>query len=375
MLIAKSTFVLWVGVWGRGAAASDPLVGSVSLSPPLRPLAMAAVVFVALVAYTLLGGADFGGGVWDLLARGPRGERQRSAIAHAIGPIWEANHVWLVLVVVLLFTCFPAVFADLSVVLHIPLALMLVGIVLRGSAFAFRAFESTPSQAQRRLGHVFAAASIVTPLVLGMIIGAIVSGRVGGAPPAEVGGSFTATFIAPWVSPFTLIVGLFALSLFAFLAAVYLTVDTEDEPDLQEDFRVRALAAAAGVFVTAGATLAVAHWVSRGIAEALIFAPVALALQLGTAAAAVTAIVALVRRQFRRARVAAAAQVALILTGWAFAQYPYLVPPTLTIRDTAAPASTLDAVFVALGVGALILFPALGYLFRVFKAANPQSAR
>ncbi len=342
---------------------------------PSRPQSMAAIMFVALVAYALLGGADFGGGVWDLLARGPRRERQRATIAHAIGPIWEANHVWLVLVVVLLFTCFPAAFADLSVVLHIPLTLMLIGIVLRGSAFAFRAFESTPSPVQRRAGHIFAAASIVTPFILGVIIGAIASGRVGRAPPANADGSFVATFIAPWVSPFTLIVGLFALSLFAFLAAVYLTVDAEQEPDLQADFRAHALAAAAAVFVTAAATLAAARWSARDIAETLIFTPAALAVQAATAAAAVTAIVALVARSFRLARIAAAVQVALILVGWAAAQYPYLVPPTVTIQDAAAPPATLDAVFVALGVGAVILFPALAYLFRVFKVASHQSGR
>lgn len=329
---------------------------------------MAAVVFAALVMYALLAGADFGGGVWDLLASGPRRHGQRDVIAHAIGPIWEANHVWLILVIVLVFACFPNVFATLSIVLFIPFTLVLVGIVLRGSAFAFRAFESTPSRVQERCGHVFAMASIVTPFVLGMIVGAIASGDVGRAPPAT--GSFVATFVAPWVSPFTVSIGFFALALFAFLAATYLTVDTEDEPDLQGDFRRRALIGAAAVFVTAAVALAVAHLSAQAIAGTLLAAPSALALHAATGAAALTAIGALVRRRFHVARLAAAAQVALILVGWALAQYPFLIPPTLTIEGSAAPASTLDAVFVALAAGALVLFPSLAYLFRVFKATG-----
>jgi len=197
----------------------------------------AAVVLVALIAYTLLGGADFGGGVWDLLASGPRRDRQRSAIAHAIGPIWEANHVWLILVIVLLFTCFPAVYADLSVVLHIPLALMLIGIVLRGSAFTFRAYDPTGDQAGSRWGRIFAVASLLTPVLLGTIIGAIASGDAGRAVRADSDASFRATFIAPWLTPFAVAVGMFTLALFAFLAAVYLTVATSNDVDVQADFR------------------------------------------------------------------------------------------------------------------------------------------
>jgi cytochrome bd ubiquinol oxidase subunit II len=341
--------------------------------PPSRAVLMAGVIFIALTIYALLGGADFGGGVWDLLASGPRRARQRDAIAHAIGPIWEANHVWLILVVVLLFTCFPVVFADLGIVLDIPLTVMLMGIVLRGSAFAFRAFEWTTNRLQQRSGHVFAVASVVTPFVLGMIIGAIASGGVGRAPRSD--DSFVSMFVAPWVSPFTLAVGLFALALFAFLAAVYLTVDTAGEPDLQSDFRTRALAAAAAVFVTAAITLATARVSARVIADALTATAAALLLHVATAVAAVSAIVALVARRFSLARVAAAAQVVLILAGWAFAQYPYIVPPTLTIDQTAAPPATLTAVFGALAAGALVLFPALGYLFRVFKASAATRPR
>ena len=140
------------------------------------PNAVAAVILFSLTAYALLAGADFGGGVWDLLASGPRRRAQRALIADAIGPIWEANHVWLILVVVLLFTCFPPAFASLGIVLHIPITLMLIGIVLRGSAFTFRSYGSERSETQRRWGTIFAIASVVTPVLLGVCVGAVAAG-------------------------------------------------------------------------------------------------------------------------------------------------------------------------------------------------------
>jgi cytochrome bd-type quinol oxidase subunit 2 len=226
------------------------------------------VVVVALNAYVLSGGADFGGGVWDLLATGPRRQQQRRLIAKAIGPIWEANHVWLIVVVVVLFVCFPPAFAAFGTVLHIPLSIMLVGIVLRGSAFIFRSYSYGPRSEQRRLGRVFAASSLITPVVLGMCVGAVVSGNVGGAlanldigpaaalPPASRGPTntsegFAALYVNPWISPFTIAVGAMVLALFSFLAATYLTVEAEGDAELQDDFRRRALGASAAAMVAA----------------------------------------------------------------------------------------------------------------------------
>ena len=160
---------------------------------------LAGAIVVALNAYVVLAGADFGGGVWDLLARGPRRERQRELIAHAIGPVWEANHVWLILVVVLLFSCFPSAFSRLVISLHIPLTLVLVGIVLRGSAFTFRSYGGDDVPAQRHWGRLFASASLVTPLLLGVALGAIAAGRV----VAPSGTGFAADYVWPWLSPFT----------------------------------------------------------------------------------------------------------------------------------------------------------------------------
>ncbi len=330
---------------------------------------VAGIAMVALTAYALLGGADFGGGVWDLLASGPRKREQRALIAEAIGPIWEANHVWLIIVIVVLFTCFPVAFARLAITLHIPLSLMLIGIVLRGSAFAFRSHygrdgEHGDAGTSGHWGRVFAIASAGTPVMLGLCVGALAAGTV--RPPGR--GGFYESYVGSWLTPFGMGVGLLTLALFAFLAAVYLTVEAR-EPALREDFRRRALGAAAAVFVTAFGTLGLALLGAPLMGRGLTTAPWAPALHLATAVAAVAAIWALWSRRFRLARVAAACQVSLILWGWALAQYPYLIPPDLTIRAAAAPRITLVLSLWILGLGALVLLPSLIYLFAVFKPA------
>ncbi|HEV2845689.1 MAG TPA: cytochrome d ubiquinol oxidase subunit II, partial [Thermoanaerobaculia bacterium] len=181
-------------------------------------LAAGLVIVAALNLYAVSGGADFGGGFWDLLARGPRAQRQRGLIAHAIGPIWEANHVWLILAIVVLFTAFPPAFARVTTVLHVPLFLMLLGIIARGAAFSFRAYGDPKREMPRPWGPVFAVSSLLTPLLLGVILGAIASGRV----------TLADGFFASWWRLFPFSVGLFALAMFAFLAAVYLAVEAEE---------------------------------------------------------------------------------------------------------------------------------------------------
>jgi cytochrome d ubiquinol oxidase subunit II len=329
---------------------------------PEPALVIAGAIMVSLNAYVVLGGADFGGGVWDLLASGPRRAGQRALVADAIGPIWEANHVWLILVVVLLFTCFPAAYARLSVTLHIPLTLMLIGIVLRGSAFTFRTYDSQRDDVQRRWGGIFSGASIVTPVLLGISVGTIAAGRV----PVLPSGTFAQAYVAPWLTPFSLSVGLLTLVLFAFLAAVYLTLETSDRA-LQEDFRRRALWAGAAAFGAAALALALAYrGAPLGWGE-LLGAPWAAALHLVTALAAVAALAALWKRRWRLAQAAAVVQVSCIVWGWGLAQHPFVLPPDLSYRDAAAPPVTLALVLVALAAGTLVLFPSLYYLFRIFK--------
>ncbi len=327
---------------------------------------LGAVMLAALVAYALFGGADFGGGVWDLLASGPRRRQQRALVEHAIGPIWEANHVWLILVVVVLFTGFPVAFAAVSTALFAPIVLLIVGIVLRGAAFTFRTYDRPGDQVQERWGLVFSISSVVAPLMLGIAVGALASGRLRIAPDGvPQSGSWAA------LSPFTLVTGLFACALFAFLAAAYLAVEAEG--DLQEDFRTRALAAGVVVFLGAAGAAALswheAPVVFRGLTARRWSAP----LHLATAAGAMTAFTALLVRRYRLARFAAAAQVALIVLGWGASQYPYLLVPDVTLASASAPQRTQVILLVALAAGAATLFPSLYLLFRVFKGERPFS--
>lgn len=327
---------------------------------PLETI-IAGVMVASLVLYALLGGADYGGGVWDLFAFGRRAREQRALIATAIGPVWEANHVWLILVIVILFTAFPPAFAVIATALHIPITLLLIGVVLRGTAFTFRTYDVQRDDVQRRWSLVFSIASIITPILLGTTLGAIASGSI-----RVVNGVVTTGFIQSWLAPFPLAVGFFALALFAFLAAVYLTVEA-GAGELQEDFRLRALAAGVAVGL-----LALVVFVFAGVGAPTVRAGIsrtswALGLHILTAIFAVGAFYTLWTRHYKAARFCAAAQVTLILLGWAFAQFPYLVEPDVSISSAAAPQITLQLLLGALVAGALLLFPSYYYLFRIFK--------
>jgi cytochrome bd ubiquinol oxidase subunit II len=329
-------------------------------------LTLAGAIGVLLCLYVLFGGADFGGGVWDLLASGPRAPEQRRAIAAAIGPIWEANHVWLILVVVLLFSGFPRAFAAISVALHVPLTLYLVGVVLRGSSFTFRALDTTGDRGQRRFGLVFSIASTIAPVLLGTMVGALVSGEV-----RVKDGIVTSGFFSPWLAPFPLAVGGFALALCAFLAATYLTVEVRDRA-LREDFRMRAIAAAVAVGFFALLAFALAADGAPRVRAALAERPWSWAFHALTAIVSIGALAALACRRFRLARAAAAAQTVLILLGWALAQYPYLIVPDLTVASTAASVRAQRLLLVVLLGGLPILLPSLVLLFKIFKAPAPR---
>jgi cytochrome bd ubiquinol oxidase subunit II len=335
---------------------------------------LAGMLVVALNAYVLLGGADFGGGVWDLLALGTRKEAQRQLIAQAIGPVWEANHVWLILAIVLLFTCFPVAFARLVVPLNLPLTGVLIGIVLRGSAFAFRGYGGDRDAVQRRWGRVFAVASLVTPLLLGTALGAVAAGAAGmAATGGGPGRSFAAGYITPWLAPFPLSIGVVTLACCAFLAATYLTLEAP-EGALREDFRRRAIGSGVALGGTALLALVTAGPSAPLMRHGLLASSWALPFQLLTGVVAIGALTALVRRRYALARLAVMGQVSLVLWGWAWSQYPYVVPPDLNLAAAAAPAATLRLVIVALVLGALVLVPSLFYLFRVFKSGDPGSA-
>ncbi len=334
---------------------------------PSLELILSGVMLVSVTFYVLLAGADYGGGVWDLLASGPRAKSQRDLVAKAIAPIWEANHVWLILVVVVLFTAFPQAYALISTSLHVALLLLLLGIVLRGSAFIFRASDVTHGQAKWQSGRVFAVASLCTPILLGVVVGAISSGSIHAPGEHEA-----LAYFFSWVAPFPFAVGLFALVLFAFLAAVYLTLETDDA-GLQDDFRRRAIACEIAAALMALAVFLLSRHDAPAIRERLANSWWAWPLQFATALAALGTLAALWTRRFPLARFCAAGQVTLILWGWALAQYPYLVRPELTIQNSAAPQATMRALLWALAAGVVLLFPSYWYLFHVFKGSTQKA--
>ncbi|HWH51344.1 MAG TPA: cytochrome d ubiquinol oxidase subunit II, partial [Gemmatimonadaceae bacterium] len=297
-------------------------------------------------------------------ASGPRHDEQRELIASSIAPVWEANHVWLIVAVVMFFTAFPAAFGAVGIVLHLPLTVMLLGVVLRGSAFVFRSYGGGTTAVRRRWGLTFAVASVVTPFVLGVAIGTVASGAAANAFGHVGDRSFVEVFVSPWLDWFPLSVGALTLALFAFLAAVYLAVAATDD-GLRDDFRKRALVSAVAVFLFAALALVAAWRGAPQIMSGITQSSWALVLHLATAIAAITAIVALWTRRFALARLAAGAQVSLILWGWALAQFPFIVPPTLSIRATAAPDVTLELLVIGVAVGAAILIPSLRFLFRL----------
>ncbi len=317
-----------------------------------------------LSVWVLTGGADFGGGVWDLLATGSRRAREREVIAKAIGPIWEANHVWLILALVLLFTVFPRAYALVGTALHVPIVVLLVGIVSRGAAFVFRAYDSRRDAVQAGWSLVFAAGSIVSPVMLGVVVGAIASGRVRTEDGVPVGGWF-----APWLQPFPVVVGLLTLAIVSFLAAVYLTLETRDDRELQEDFRRKGLAAAAAVFGLAWTAFFLARTDAPLLWSGLWASSWAVPFQLVVGTVGASTIGSLAARRYRLARDLAAAQVVLVVGGWAASQWPYVVPPDITVAD-AAPPSVVRAVLLTLAVGAGPLVAAYGALLWVFKGRD-----
>jgi cytochrome bd ubiquinol oxidase subunit II len=322
------------------------------------------IMMGSLTIYVLLAGADYGGGVWDLLSFGQRAEDQRDLIASAITPVWEANHVWLILVVVLLFSGFPPAFAAITTALHVPLLILLLGIVFRGTSFTFRAYNAGNYLAQRYWGLIFSFASILAPLFLGITVGAISNGRV-----LVLHGISQEGFIAPWLSPFPIMVGIFALALFAYLAAAYLAVETSNQ-SLQEDFRTRALLAGIMVAICALSTFLLSIKEASNIRVGLLSRPWSWSEQIATALAAIVAFAALWLRHYRIARLAVGLQVCCILWGWALAQYPYLVRPSLTLFNSSAPVAVLKDLAWACLAGTVVLFPSLLYLFRVFKSGR-----
>jgi cytochrome d ubiquinol oxidase subunit II len=325
-------------------------------------VAVAVVLWIGVTAYAVLGGADFGAGFWDLTAGGARrGRRPRALIDLAIGPVWEANHVWLIFVLVVLWTAFPGAFGAIMRTLYVPLALAALGIVARGAGFAFR-HAVTRVDEQRVFGAAFAVASVTTPFFLGAVAGAIAAGEVPlGGDAGDPWGS--------WTGPVPLVCGVLAVAVTAQLAAVFLVGDAmrHDAPDLVRHFTVRAVAAAVVAGVLALAALAVLRAEDSSLYDGLTgdgLPFVALSALSGTAA-----LVLLARGSPRGTRELAALAVAAVVWGWGVAQDPYLLPGALTVTDGAAGEATLVSVIVVVVVAVAVIVPSLVLLYRLDQAS------
>ena len=322
--------------------------------------AVLVVIWIALTLYALLGGADFGAGFWDLLAGGSRGgHRTRVLIARVIGPVWEANHVWLIFVLVLLWTGFSPVFAAVMSTLYVPLTLAALGIIGRGAAFAFRK-ASTELWQQRLFGAAFALSSILTPFFLGAVAGGIASGRV---PLGVAKGDL----LDSWWNPTSILGGALAVGACAYLAAVYLCQDAVrlDMPDLAENFRRRALGSAVVVGVVALGGIAVLHADAPRLFDGLTHR--GLPLIVVSAVAGLASLVMIAVRRYVLVRPTAALAVAAVLWGWAVAQYPDMLQPGAPYTSVAAGGPVLRATLLVAAVGVLLLIPSLGWLFVLFQ--------
>jgi cytochrome bd ubiquinol oxidase subunit II len=317
--------------------------------------AAAAILWVGATFYALFGGADFGGGFWDLIAGGPeKGERPRALIQNSLTPVWEANHVWLIFVLVVLWTAFPPAFSAIFSTLYVPIALAALGIVLRGAGFAFRK-QVEGLSGRRALGATFAVSSVLTPFFMGAVVGAIASGNV----PADGNGDA----FSSWLEPLPLLTGTMFVATSAYLAAVFLVGDARraGEAELERYFVRRALGAAGVAGACAAIGLVELHAEARYVFDRLV--DQGLPLVVLSALCGIGLLAVLLRGGRRPLRPLAAGAVVAVIWGWGVAQFPYLLPTSLRIDQAAAPDPTLVTVFVVFAAAAVLVLPSLGLLY------------
>ena len=317
---------------------------------------VAVILFFGVTAYAVFAGADFGAGFWDLIAGGAeRGAKPRALVDHSIGPVWEANHVWLIFSFVVLWTGFPAAYSSITLTLFVPLTLAALGIVLRGSGFAFRKSAFVTRQ-QRLYGAIFATSSVLVPFFMGAVAGAIASGHV----PA---GGKAGDWWSSWINPTSILGGVLAVAVCAYLASVYLVADAQrlEQPDMVEYFRLRAIGAAivTGLIALVGIIVLDrdATYVFHGLTSR------ALPLVILSAVCGLASLVLLWRGARGLARPFAMTAVATVVLGWGVAQWPYVLPTTLKIEDAAAPSATLWSIVIVFVAAAVLILPSLAWLY------------
>jgi cytochrome d ubiquinol oxidase subunit II len=320
-------------------------------------------MWIALIIYTIFGGADFGAGMLELFAVSPTAERQDALIEQALDPVWEANHVWLIFLLVVFFTTFPSTFAAINVILFIPLILALIGIVLRGASFVFRVHGIIAKQPTLKiLGRIFSIASAMTPFFLAISAAAIASGHIqtqGQIPQTNLG--------SYWLTPFTMTIGIMALTLCVAIASIYLTVEATNNGDseLAEVFRLRGLIAGALTAVLGALGLILAPAQASILWHGML--DHALPLVIATMLIGLATAIALFSRHYELARILIIAEAAFLLGSWGVSQLPYLIPPDVKIANAASPQSTLLILFIGIIIALIVIIPSFWFLFHVFK--------
>ncbi len=327
-------------------------------------------LYLAILLYLVLGGADFGAGIIEMFTSSKNIQRTRKTLYHAIGPIWEANHMWLIIVIVILFVGFPEIYSQLSIYLHVPLVIMLMGIIARGTAFVFRHYDAVRDDLQELYNSVFVWSSFITPFFLGVIAGSTISGHISSATD-----TYADTYIFSWLNLFSLATGLFTVALCGFLASIYLIGEANNENDRRRFVRkakvMNILAVACGLVVFIAALLdgiPLLKWVFGDIVG------------LAAVISATISLISLWRwinsEQVMIPRILAGFQVTMILLAISYAHFPNFVimaqGETLSLMDDRAPDATMQALGWALLIGSVFILPALFYLYYSFKKKDAE---
>jgi cytochrome d ubiquinol oxidase subunit II len=325
------------------------------------------ILCASFLLYALLGGADFGAGIIETFV----GKKGEETVSRAMAPVWEANHVWLILAVVILFTAFPSIYSSLSLVLHIPLMIVLIGIICRGTAFTFRKYDVMQGNAHKYYSVLFKLSSFITPLFLGIILGAMILGRITFSDRA----GFAEKFISPWFNTFCIAMGIFSASLFSYIAAIFLVGEAQNETEKKK----YSLLSKQSMVITVLMGIAIfilAETENLHLAGAMLQSEAGMIMVL-FATLACSVIWKLLNRKTdntRFLRIAVAIQVSAIIIGWFCIQFPIIIRVSsgehLTLSNTHSPSATLKYLLIALIAGLLLIIPAFIYLFKVFKAKH-----
>jgi cytochrome d ubiquinol oxidase subunit II len=327
-------------------------------------------LLVSVYLYCLLGGADFGAGIVELTARGESKVRTKDLVSGSMAPIWEANHMWLIITVVILFNAFPAIYTQVSISLYIPLILLLVGIVLRGTAFTFRHYDAIKDESQKVYSKIFSFSSLIVTFFFGLVIGALISGKITERPA-----NFLEGYITPWLNIFSITVGIFLCTLFSFIASVYLIGDST-EKTIREEFIIKAKHITTAMVISGGLVFVASYLENIDLVTQFFTHPVSIVLIILATIGLPILWITLGKGLIWYSRFIAGAQLLFILGGFYVIYFPTVVKikdgTNLTLFNSAAPEVTLNYLGWALIVGSFIIFPSLFYLLKIFKFKNKE---